>query len=138
MYFNYFLEVLRKFNVFSGRSSRAEYWYSCLVIFLIQLVLMFLGEIIDFKHLSNIFTILMILPGIALSVRRLHDVNKSGWMLLLGLIPVVGSIWLLVLHARKGDEGDNKYGPKPQDDFKKDVEIKDISNQSSSDNTDRV
>lgn len=113
MYFNYFIEVLKKFKDFKGRASRSEYWSFTLIGLAIQIVLMFIGKLIDFPYLSSIFSVFIILPNIAVSVRRLHDVGKSGWMLLINLIPIIGFIWLLVLMLRKSDAGDNKYGPNP-------------------------
>lgn len=113
MYFNYFIEVLKKFKDFKGRAGRSEYWSFTLIGLGIQIVLMFIGKLIDFPYLSSIFSVFIILPNIAVSVRRLHDVGKSGWMLLINLIPIIGFIWLLVLMLRKSDVGDNKYGYNP-------------------------
>ena len=54
------------------------------------------------------------MPSLAVAVRRLHDIGKSGWMLLIGLIPLVGAIWLLILLLRDSEAGENKYGPNPK------------------------
>jgi len=113
MYFNYFLEVLRKFKDFKGRASRSEYWSFFFISLFIQLALMFIEKLINFAYLSEIFAIFIILPNIAVSIRRLHDVGKSGWMLLINFIPIIGFIWFLVLTIRKSDVGDNEYGPNP-------------------------
>lgn len=97
---NYYLEALRKFGVFSGRASRKEYWY----FFLINTLIYFVLTIIDDSDLLvGIFYLATIVPHISVGVRRMHDVNKSGWFL---VIP----FYNLILAIRKGTEGDNKYG----------------------------
>ncbi len=64
--------------------------------------------------MDNKYLIIMIIPFLALAVRRLHDIGKSGWMLLLELIPVIGSIWIFVLNVTEGEAKENKYGPDPK------------------------
>ena len=61
-----------------------------------------------------VYSLFVLLPGLAVSVRRLHDVGKSGWFLLIALIPLLGAIWLLILMCTDGQPGDNKYGPNPK------------------------
>lgn len=113
---NYYLSAWEKFGVFSGRSRRAEYWYFCLFNLIIGIILGIIGG--QFGNgvnlLSSLFSFATIIPGLAVSVRRLHDVGKSGWMLLITLIPLIGMIWLLVLLATDSNPGDNKYGPNPK------------------------
>ncbi len=65
-------------------------------------------------YLSLLASLIFIIPGLAVAVRRLHDVEKSGWFLLIGFIPVIGAIWLLVLFCTEGTRGENKYGPDPK------------------------
>ena len=121
---NYYTQVLRKYAVFSGRAQRKEYWY----FFLFNLIIAFaLGFIEGFfgiapesgdSILANIYFLAVLIPSIAVGVRRMHDVNKSGWFI---IIP----FYNLILAICKGTEGDNKYGsdPKainnPEDDNKK-------------------
>ena len=64
--------------------------------------------------ISGLYMLAVLIPGIAVGVRRLHDVGKSGWMLLIGFIPLIGAIWLIVLLATDSNPGDNKYGPNPK------------------------
>lgn len=113
----YFIDVLKsKYAKFDGRARRAEFWY-----FVLYNALFSLGcSIIDgllfggTPILSTIYSLAVLVPGLALSVRRLHDINKSGWFLLIALIPIVGAIWLLVLYTTPGTMGDNQYGPDPK------------------------
>ncbi|PHZ85670.1 DUF805 domain-containing protein [Paremcibacter congregatus] len=106
--------VFSKFATFSGRAARSEYWYFQLFIFLVQIAITILTMVVPFLALlSLIFALITILPGLAVSVRRLHDKNKSGWWLLLCFIPLVGAIILLIWFAMAGTEGPNEYGDDP-------------------------
>jgi len=67
--------------------------------------------------ITGIYGLAMLIPGLAVSVRRLHDVNKSGWMILVALIPFVGAIWLLVLMIMEGTQGENSYGASPEEEL---------------------
>ena len=118
---NYCLTVFKKYAVFSGRAQRAEYWYFFLFNIIFSIVIAILDSIIGtsktvgpYGLLQVIFLLAFIIPGIAVAVRRLHDIGKSGWMLLISLIPIIGSIWLLILLARDSSPGDNEYGPNPK------------------------
>jgi uncharacterized membrane protein YhaH (DUF805 family) len=109
-----FLTVIKKYTVVKGRASRKEFWMfvlACIIIsilFGILVVIPVLGIIAGIA--SFLFGLATIIPGFTVSVRRLHDINKTGWLLLLMLIPLVGWIILLVLCAQKGTAGKNKYG----------------------------
>jgi uncharacterized membrane protein YhaH (DUF805 family) len=116
----YYLSALKKYIVFSGRSSIAEFWYFSLfnlvIIFLVGFIDVALGTYnpeTNFGLLSQLYAYAILIPSIALSIRRLHDIGKSAWMLLVSFIPLV-NIWLLFLFAKKGDSGKNKYGPSPK------------------------
>lgn len=113
---NHYLSVLKKYAVFSGRSRRAEYWYFVLFNFIIMIVLGVIGAMAGnkFNFLGGVYGLAVLIPGIAVAVRRLHDTGKSGWMLLIALIPLIGPIWLLVLMATDSTPGDNKYGQNPK------------------------
>ena len=89
---------------FNGRSTRAEYWWWALFVVLVELI-PFIGEILG---------IVLLIPGISLAARRLHDINKSGWWQLLWLAIVVGWIILIVWFVKQGDKGPNRYGPDPR------------------------
>lgn len=119
------LMPVRRYADFSGRSRRKEFWMFQLGIFLLYIVVLVLsgifGAIDSSGTLSGlifgIFAIGMlglIIPSLAVTVRRLHDQDKSGWMILLGLIPLIGSIILLVFYCTDGTPGPNQYGPDPK------------------------
>jgi uncharacterized membrane protein YhaH (DUF805 family) len=118
---NWFLAALKKYAVFSGRSRRSEYWYFVLFYFLICVVLAIvdmmagtMNEAGDIGLLSGLFGLAMIIPSLSVGVRRLHDIGKSGWWLLIGLIPLVGAIILIVWFATDAPPGPNEYGPSPK------------------------
>ena len=96
---------------FSGRAVRPEYWYWVLFTLLGQIVLMIVDRVIGISLFTVLFALATLLPGLAVSVRRLHDLDKSGWFLLLVLIPVVGAIILLVWACKEGTPGPNHFGP---------------------------
>lgn len=104
---NYYLNVIKNYAMFSGRARRSEYWYFTLFSFLISLGLTLVDLALGMKLLQYIYSLLIIVPSIAVGVRRMHDVNKSGWFL---LIP----IYNLILACTAGDIGENQYGPDPK------------------------
>lgn len=117
------LMPVRRYADFSGRSRRKEFWMFQLGIFLLYIAVLVLAAILGAisETLSGIVMIIfaiamlgLIIPSLAVAVRRLHDQDKSGWMLLLGLIPLIGSIILLVFYCTDGTPGPNQYGPDPK------------------------
>lgn len=119
---SYFLDVLKNdyFN-FSGRVRRRVYWMFTLYLLIILLCALVLDNILGgtignlpYGALYFIVGLLTTIPQLGLVVRRLHDVNKSGWMFLIILIPLIGSIWLIVLLCSEGTRGENKYGADPK------------------------
>ena len=88
-----------KFFTFSGRASRSEYWWFCLFNF-----------IIGWIPLVNLLGFITWIPGLAVGVRRLHDLGKSGWNLLWVLIPIFGSLYLIFLYIQEGEPNANKWG----------------------------
>jgi len=113
---NWYLKVLKNYAVFDGRARRKEYWMFVLFNMVFAFVLGFLDGILSAGFLVVFYSLAVLLPSIAVAVRRLHDVGKSGWFLFIGLIPIIGGIWLLVLYCIDGDVGENKYGPNPKED----------------------
>lgn len=122
---NYYFSVLKKYAVFEGRAQRAEYWYFYLFNLIIYIILSVFGGMIgifnitltggnEINILAILYSLAVLLPGLAVSVRRLHDIGKSGWMILLNLIPLIGAIWILILMIRDSVPGDNEYGPNPK------------------------
>jgi uncharacterized membrane protein YhaH (DUF805 family) len=109
------LAVLKNYAGFSGRARRTEYWMFFLFNLIITLVLDAIGMAIkQGSLLGGIYGLAVLIPGIAVAVRRLHDTGRSGWWLFIGLIPIVGTIVLIVFMATEGQPGDNEYGPNPK------------------------
>ena len=149
---NFYLAVLKKYAVFTGRSTRQEFWMYMLINVIISIVLSILDTLVGTVYsyhmpdgtpvklgglLQNLYGLAVFIPGLAVQVRRLHDVNKSGKLLLLFLVPVVVAvwaalsvsiamlfvvylvllgfvIWIIVLFSTKGTVGPNKYGEDPE------------------------
>jgi uncharacterized membrane protein YhaH (DUF805 family) len=105
----HYLTVIKKYAVFSGRARRSEYWMFILFNFIVGLILAFIGGFIGDKGMfSNLYQLAVLIPSIAVGVRRMHDTNHSGWWLLL---PIVN----LIFAVRDSDSGENRFGlsPKP-------------------------
>ncbi len=117
---NWYLEALRKYAVFNGRAQRAEYWYFYLFNILISIGLALIvgltGRVAytDQSVLANLYTLAVLLPSIAVAVRRLHDTGRTGWWLFIAFIPLIGAIVLLVFTVQDSQPGENDYGPNPQ------------------------
>lgn len=117
---NWYLKVLKNYAVFSGRARRMEYWMFVLFNVIFAIIAMILDNVlglaikdVGYGPIYILYALATLLPGLAVGVRRLHDIGKSGWYLLLGLIPCVGGIILLVFAVTAGDVGENEYGPDP-------------------------
>ena len=102
-----------KYVNFADRASRSEYWYWFLFTVLGEVVTNIIDAVIGVQLTTAIFGLAVLLPGIAVGVRRLHDLERSGWWLLLGFIPIVGAIVLIVWFCTKGTDGANRFGPDP-------------------------
>lgn len=104
--------VLERYAKFDGRARRAEFWWFALANFIIGVVLSILGNASGlFSVIYWLYSLAVLIPGIAVGVRRLHDIDKSGWFLLLAFIPIIGAIILIIWAATDGTRGPNKYGP---------------------------
>ena len=112
----WYLEVLRKYAVFTGRARRKEYWMFVLFNFIIYLVLVLVEGLLGFggSVLGGLYSLAVLVPSIAVGIRRLHDIGKSGWFLLIGLIPLIGTIILIVFFVQDSQPGENQYGPNPK------------------------
>ena len=122
-----FNDLLKRYVLFSGRASRTEFWLSSLVLS----ILLFATGVIDvtgitfdsddyfgsfetqMKSAFRNFGLIITIPVLSVTCRRLHDTSRSGWFLFLYFIPLIGLIWLLVLCCLGGTEGENRYGPDP-------------------------
>jgi len=100
---------------FNGRSSRSEYWWYVLAVFILNVVIstVFSSNMSTMSSVSGIVSLALLLPGLGLCVRRLHDINKSGWNILFALIPIVGAIVLIIWFCKDSDPQANQYGPVP-------------------------
>ena len=114
-----YFKVLKQYGDFKTRSTTKEFWVFNIFSIIITLVLTVIDSYLDFKILVNInflnalYLIFIFTPSIAVSVRRLHDVGKSGWSILFILIPIIGAIWLLALFCRDTMPERNKWGANP-------------------------
>jgi uncharacterized membrane protein YhaH (DUF805 family) len=127
---NWYLEVFKKYAVFSGRSRRAEFWFFALFNAIVGGVLSVLDQKLGLTGaktspetpgaqsagvLSGLYSLVIFIPTISVGIRRLHDIGKSGWWILINLIPCVGWIWYLVLAAQDGQPGSNEFGSSPKE-----------------------
>ncbi|MEU3344419.1 DUF805 domain-containing protein [Streptomyces sp. NPDC006700] len=112
---NWYVEVLKKYVVFNGRARRQEYWMFTLFSVIISIVLAIVDAVIGTQILDWLYTLAVLLPTLGVTVRRLHDTDRSGWWILIGLIPLVGFIVMLVFLATEGTRGENKYGANPKE-----------------------
>ena len=117
----WYIEALKKYAVFGGRSRRKEYWYFVLFSVIVSLVLSTIDALLgtfssstNVGLLGGIYGLAIIVPSIAVSVRRLHDTDRTGWWILINLVPIVGSIVLLVFYVLDGTPGQNRFGPNPK------------------------
>ncbi len=117
---SWYIQVLKKYAVFSGRARRMEYWMFILISTIIGLVLAFIEGLagiapeINYSVLAGLYDLAVLIPTLAVSVRRLHDTGRSGWWLLIGIVPLIGSIVLLVFMVFDSQAGTNQYGPSPK------------------------
>ena len=119
---NWYLEVLKKYDVFSGRARRKEYWYFVLFSTLISIGLMIIDGVTGtfsaeggIGLLSGIYALAVLIPSIAVMVRRLHDTNRSGWWFWIVLIPIIGAIVFIVFLASDSKPEESKYGLSPKE-----------------------
>ena len=117
----WYIDVLKKYAVFNGRARRKEFWMFTLFSIIASLILAAIDRIIGTTYnngtsgiLQNIYSLAVLLPTIGVGIRRMHDTNRSGWWILINLIPCIGWIWFIVLAAQEGNAGDNQYGPDPK------------------------
>lgn len=126
IFMKWYLNVLKNYATFTGRARRSEYWYFALFNLLFCIIAMIvdnlLGTTIDmgfgvslpYGYVYIAYILAIFIPSFAVAVRRLHDVGKSGWLLLVALIPLIGAIWLLVLFFTDSQPGSNKWGDNPK------------------------
>lgn len=110
-----------KYVGFSGRARRSEFWYFVLFTFLVGIVTSILDAVLGTGYddttgglVNTLGSLVLFLPSLAVGVRRLHDTGRSGWWILIGIIPIVGWILLIVWYCTDTKPGDNQYGPDPK------------------------
>ena len=111
---NWYIKALKQYVDFSGRAQRMEFWMFVLINFIIALVLAVIDSMITGGLLYGLYILAVFLPYLAVGVRRLHDTGRSGWWLLIGLIPLIGIIILIVFWVADSQPGDNAFGPNPK------------------------
>lgn len=114
---DWYLKVLKQYADFNGRARRKEYWMFALISSLISWAIQIIGLVLKIEiltYLPIIYTLAVLIPSLAVAVRRLHDIDKSGWMICIVFIPLIGAIWLIVLLCKEGTQGQNKYGADPK------------------------
>lgn len=128
---NYYLSVLKNYGTFSGRARRSEYWMIALVNVVVSVILNLIDNAIgttikldygngmnmtyNFGYISMLYSAAVLIPSIAVGVRRLHDVGKSGWFFFILFIPIIGAIWILILLVTDSKPGSNEYGQNPKE-----------------------
>jgi uncharacterized membrane protein YhaH (DUF805 family) len=119
---SWYLEALKKYAVFGGRSRRKEYWYFVLFNIIVGIVLAAIDALLgtfssssNIGLLSGIYSLAVLIPTLSVTVRRLHDIDRTGWWILIGLLPLIGAVVLLVFALLEGTPGSNRYGPNPKE-----------------------
>ena len=123
---NWYIGVLKKYTVFDGRARRMEYWMFVLFNFIFMLVAMLLDALIGtsfdggyyggyYGVIYLLYALFVLIPGLAVQVRRMHDQGKSGWWLFINFVPFIGSIWYFILLCTDSELGANQYGPYPKE-----------------------
>lgn len=118
---NWYLKALKQYADFKGRARRKEYW----MFILFNIIFAFLAALIDnivgtaspelgYGIFYGIYALAVLIPSLAVIVRRLHDVGKSGWMYFIVLIPIIGAIWFIILMVKDSEPGSNKWGDNPK------------------------
>jgi uncharacterized membrane protein YhaH (DUF805 family) len=102
-----------KYATFTGRAPRSEYWYFVLFQLLVNAVTAFVDLRLGSNIVGSLVDLVLLLPSLAVGVRRLHDIDRSGWWLLIALIPLIGWVFIIIWACTKGSLGPNRFGPDP-------------------------
>lgn len=111
----YLKVVLDNYANFYGRARRKEYWMFALFNFIFALITGLIDGFFGISFLYLLYALGLFIPYLAVGIRRLHDIGKSGWWLFIGIIPFVGIFWILVLMCTNSQDGVNQYGPSPKE-----------------------
>ncbi|TVR39932.1 MAG: DUF805 domain-containing protein [Cryomorphaceae bacterium] len=119
---DYFVKVLKNYATFTGRARRKEYWMYVLFYILFSIGVNIIDNVLGTTdpesgvgYLGGLYSLALLIPSLAVGARRLHDTGKTGWLMLLVLIPVIGWIVLLIFFIQDSQPGENKYGPNPKE-----------------------
>ena len=115
---NWYIEALKNYAVFSGRARRKEYWYFTLFNFIIAFVFGFISAFLGLDWLMILFYVYylgILIPSLAVTIRRLHDTDHSGWWIFITFIPLVGTIIFFIFLVKNSTPGENQYGPNPKE-----------------------
>ena len=111
---NYYIECWKKYVEFSGRARRKEYWMFVLFNIIASIVAGVIDGLLGTRMIGSLYSLAVLLPGLAVCARRLHDTDRSGWWMLIALIPLVGWIVLLVFMCLDSTPGENRFGANPK------------------------
>lgn len=114
---NWYIYAIKNYFNFSGRARRKEYWMFSLISAIIALVLSVIDAVIGITLFTSLYSLFVLIPNLSITFRRLHDINKSAWWLLISIIPIVGAIVLLVFSVQPGTVGVNNYGDDPKNTY---------------------
>ncbi|MGR5529000.1 DUF805 domain-containing protein [Vibrio alfacsensis] len=119
--FDWYLGVIRNYTGFSGRARRQEYWYFTLVNILVNLVMNIIDRIMgnvfqieNFGLFGVLYALFILIPSLAVTVRRLHDTDRTGWWVFIAIIPIIGFLVMLYFLVQDSEEGTNQYGDNPK------------------------
>lgn len=113
---NWYSKVIRNYAVFTGRARRKEYWMFVLFNYIFTIAAFILDIVFRWGPIFLVlYSLFVLVPSLAVGARRMHDQGKSGWWLLISLVPLIGGIWLLVLLCTDSQPGANQYGPNPKE-----------------------
>ncbi|MCA1055692.1 DUF805 domain-containing protein [Rossellomorea aquimaris] len=112
---SWYIKVIKNYVNFGGRARRKEYWMFALINFLIAMGILLIQSLVGIDGwLSGLYSLFVFLPSLAVAVRRLHDTGRSGWWILISLIPIIGAIVILVFMCLEGESQSNKWGQNPK------------------------
>lgn len=106
---------LSKYVDFNGRARRSEYWYFFLFNLIVSIIASIIVKITGLNFISGLVSLAFLLPGLSVTVRRLHDIGKKWTWIFMSLIPVAGAIIMIVYACRDSEPGDNQFGPNPKE-----------------------
>ncbi|MTI94746.1 MAG: DUF805 domain-containing protein [Firmicutes bacterium] len=113
---SWYIAVLKKYADFNGRARRMEYWMFVLFNVIFAIVAAIIDQLLGtYMVIYVLYMLAVLIPGLAVFVRRLHDIGKSGWWFFISLVPIIGGIWLLILLLTDSQPGTNEYGANPKE-----------------------